>query len=235
MSWPGSGSSARGAPLPVSPPGPGLGAETRLVLVRHAESRAQEEGRLPSHDACTGLSARGRRQALALRERLLASGELAACAAVYTSVVRRAVETAETIAPALGARPFPPECDWCELHAGDAEGLAWSEVAERFPPRGSADDPFDARIPGAETWADFFVRAGARLRRVAHDHPGEQVVVVCHGGVVGASFVALGEQPLGRGNSYTREVLNTSLTEWRFDGEGWCLVRFNDAAHLPPL
>ena len=52
------------------------------------------------------------------------------------------------------------------------------------------------RAPGAETWAEFFVRAGARLRRIADDHPGERVVVVCHGGIIGASFVALGDVPI---------------------------------------
>lgn len=219
----------------MTPHGGEVPPETRLVLIRHAESQAQEDGRLPSHDACSGLSGRGRRQAAALCGRLLRSGELASCDTVYTSVVRRAIETAEAIAPALGSAPSPPECAWCEIHAGEAEGLAWGEVAERFPPRGPADDPFEVRIPGAETWAGFCARAGARLRRVAHDHPGEQVVVVCHGGIVGASFVVLGDQPLRSGATYTREVLNTSLTEWRFDGERWHLVRFNDASHLPPL
>ena len=76
------------------------------------------------------------------------------------------------------------------------------------------------------------MRAGGRLRRIAHEHPGERVVVVCHGGIIGASFVALGNLPDPRGNVLTHETVNTSITEWRFTGEHWRLVRYNDAAHL---
>jgi len=55
---------------------------------------------------------------------------------------------------------------------------------------------------------------------------------VAHGGIVGASFVALGDVPVQRGIDYVRETRNTSLTEWRHDDDGWRLVRFNDFAHL---
>lgn len=136
---------------------------------------------MPHHEASTGLSDLGRLQASALWNRLRSSRELADVDAMYTSVVRRATETAELIAPALGEIPPVPECDWCEIHAGEAEGLPWAQVRERYPPRGDPDDPFDRRIAGAETWAEFYVRAGARLRRLPHDHPGRRVVVVSTG------------------------------------------------------
>jgi probable phosphoglycerate mutase len=87
-------------------------------------------------------------------------------------------------------------------------------------------------MPKSETWAEFFVRAGARLRRVAHEHEGQRVVVVAHGGIVGASFVALGERPITEGVVIAHETTNTSMTEWRWTGRHWRLVRFNDAAHL---
>jgi 2,3-bisphosphoglycerate-dependent phosphoglycerate mutase len=67
---------------------------TRIVLVRHGESLAQELGILGGHTGCTGLSTRGRRQAGALRERLASTGELAGAAALYASVMPRAIETA---------------------------------------------------------------------------------------------------------------------------------------------
>ena len=43
---------------------------TRIVLVRHGESRAQELGILGGHDGCTGLSDLGREQVGRLRDRL---------------------------------------------------------------------------------------------------------------------------------------------------------------------
>lgn len=205
---------------------------TRLILIRHGESVAQEQGFLSGHDTCKGLSDTGRTQMLTLLDRLLATGELGDVDAVYTSILPRAIESAEIIAPALGGVTPQPECDWCEIHAGDAEGLTWPEFREQFPVVGDLDDPFRTRATGAETWAEFYVRAGARLRRIAREHPGERVVVVCHGGIIGASFIALGDLPLRTGNAMTYETVNTSITEWRHTGTDWRLVRYNDAAHL---
>jgi probable phosphoglycerate mutase len=215
-----------GAVTPLSP-------DTRLVLIRHGESLAQEQGFVSGHDTCIGLSDRGRTQAAALRDRLLATDELGTVDTVYTSILPRAIETASILAPALGDVAPRAECDWCEIHAGEAEGLTWDVLRERYAIDGDPD-PFRTAIPGAETWAEFSVRAGARLRRVANDHPGARVVVVCHGGVIGASFVALGDVPIRQATTLTRETVNTSITEWRRTGTSWHLVRYNDAAHLAP-
>lgn len=210
-----------------------MGDGTRVVLVRHGESRAQAEGFLSGHDTCTGLSDVGRRQATALRDRLCSTGELSDVSAVYTSILQRAVETAEIIRPGLGDVETTAECDFCEIHAGEAEGLSWQEFEAKYPPSSSTlANPFLRRMPGAETWAEFYVRAGTRLRRIADDHSGERVLVVCHGGVIGASFVALGDISMRMAANLMADCRNTSVTEWRLDGEQWRLDRFNDHAHL---
>jgi broad specificity phosphatase PhoE len=209
--------------------------ETRLVLIRHGESDAQVNGYLSGHDACKGLSDLGREQAAALRDRLVTTGELGVVDTAYTSVLARAIETSEIIAPALGDAKPSQECAWCEIHAGEAEGLTWEVFRERYPVIGDVNDPFRSGAPGMESWAEFYVRAGARLRRVAHDHPGERVVVIAHGGIIGASFVALGDVPIGSATALTHETANASITEWRFTGKRWRLARYNDAAHLASL
>jgi probable phosphoglycerate mutase len=206
-------------------------SEMRLVVIRHGESQAQVDGMVSGHDTCKGLSDLGRRQAAALRDRLQAGRELGPVDAVYTSVLARSIETAEILRPALGDLAPQAECDWCEIHAGEAEGLPFEDLRRHSLP-GQADNAFHRRMAGAESWAEFYVRVGARLRRVAREHPGQRVVVVGHGGTVGAGFVALSEVPVRQGASFTRVVGNTSLTEWAcLDGE-WQLVRFNDTAHL---
>ena len=58
---------------------------TRIVLVRHGESRAQELGILGGHDGCQGLSDVGREQVGRLRDRLAATGELSEATALYAS------------------------------------------------------------------------------------------------------------------------------------------------------
>jgi broad specificity phosphatase PhoE len=206
--------------------------DTQLVIIRHGQSNANVSGLLSGHDTCTGLSDLGKQQAARLRDRLARTRELAPTDAIYTSILPRAIETAAIIAPALGGPAPIAECDWCEIHAGEAEGLTYEEFQKRFPAIGHPDDPFLRRIPGGETWAEFSARVGGRLQRVAHEHPGMRVVVVGHGGTVGASFVALGDLSIGQSIAITRDTINSSITEWRHTQHGWRLIRYNDAAHL---
>lgn len=207
--------------------------ETRLVLIRHGESRAQVAGIASGHRTCTGLSDLGRRQAMALHDRLALTRELAPVDAVYTSLLTRAQETAAIVGPALGGATPQAECDWCEIHAGEAEGLTYPEIRARFPGAGDSEDALDRHIPGGETWAECYERVGRRLRQAATDHPGQRVVVVGHGGTIGASFVALGGLRLRDSMAMIHEARNTSITEWRGTGTSWRLVRYNDAAHVP--
>jgi broad specificity phosphatase PhoE len=207
-------------------------AKTRLVLIRHGQSRAQFGEFVGGHAACTGLSDLGRRQAEALRHRLDSTGELRGTDVIYTSVLPRAIETAAIIQPATGAPTATSDCEWCEIHAGEADGMTWQELRQRYPVPDDGDNPFRRRAPGMETWAEFYARVGGRLIRAADEHPGESVVVVGHGGTIGAGFVALGDASIRQAIALTHETVNASITEWRGRAGAWRLVRYNDAAHL---
>jgi broad specificity phosphatase PhoE len=207
-------------------------ASTRVVLIRHGESQAQVDRFVSGHDTCTGLSALGQEQAKRLRDRLLRSAELRHANAVYTSVLPRAIETAATIAPALGSGGFTAaeHCDWCEQHPGEGEGLAFEDYDARFGVFNEGDNRERVRAPGSESVAMFVARIEKALLRLIEDHDGESVVIVSHGGVVGCALEVLGGIPFG---SLVRYVENTSITELVRDGnDRWCLVRLNDAAHL---
>lgn len=205
---------------------------TRLVLIRHGESRSTVDQVVGGHAGCTGLSERGRHQAGLLRDRLDRTGELAGTSALLTSILPRAVETAEIIAPALGGLVAEQHCELCELHPGEGDGLTWEEFRARYMPDGPRS-PYRAPSPGGESWAVFTARVGSALLDVAERQAGRTAVVVCHGGVIEGSLGAFGHQPLRR--PFDVAIENTSITEWALppDGDGrWRLVRFNDAAHL---
>src|SRR5688572_16088982 len=106
---------------------------TRLVLVRHGEAQAYLDNVVAGEKGCKGLSDLGRRQAETLRNRLERTGELAGTTALYASILPRAVETASVIAPALGGHDIVEDCDLCELHPGEADGMTWDDFRERFP------------------------------------------------------------------------------------------------------
>jgi probable phosphoglycerate mutase len=212
--------------------------QTRLVLIRHGESMAQHRQIVGGHAGCTGLTERGRQECEALRDRILATGELEGASALYSSVMTRAVETAGIIADALSRPEVVNECDFCEHHPGAADGLSWDE-ADRLYPAPEEWDPDSRRVPGAETWREMSQRVARALDMVSERHRGDTVVVVCHGGVIVHSMIRwLGVTPTaGPGGRARLEPINTSITEWRLtpraEGGGAVqLVRFNDHAHL---
>lgn len=205
---------------------------TNLVLIRHGESVCSQVGVVGGHKGCTGLSDEGVREARALRDRLLETGELAGTRALYSSVLRRAVQTATIISPATGTGPEPvADCSFCELHPGEADGLTWSEFTERYGEPDFATDPEAELAPGGESWNGFVRRASEALENVAESHTGQTVVVVCHGGVIEASLLTF--LPVERDPMRLRlRTEHTSLTEWERSDGSWKLLRYNDAAHL---
>jgi probable phosphoglycerate mutase len=211
---------------------------TRIVLVRHGESRAQERGIVGGHAGCAGLSDLGRRQAEALRDRLQRTGELKDAAALYASIMPRAIETAAIIASAIGGHDVVTDCDFCEHHPGEGDGLSWEEYESRWPSPPEWD-PDLRRDPGGETWNEMAARVARGLDAIIERHAGELIVVACHGGVIVQSMFRWLEIHPGGGERAWINPRNTSLTEWRFGANPFAkgtmpleLVRFNDASHL---
>jgi probable phosphoglycerate mutase len=184
------------------------------------------------------LSARGRRQAEALRDRLAASGELSDATAVYASILPRAIETAEIVAPALPAHELRTDCALCEGHPGEADGMTFDQLAELTG--GDAWTMDQRPVPGWETWTELGQRVAGALDRLVADHPGETIVVACHGGVIVHAMLRW----LDIGDVTTTDrawfaPVNASITEFRFAANPYRkgtlpleLVRFNDHAHL---
>src|SRR3954463_6008193 len=95
---------------------------TRLVFVRHGESRSNLEGWLSGIETCGGLTEKGRSQAAALRDRLLRTEELRPDM-VFTSVMARATQTAEIVAPSWSGVPVEQLRDLSERLPGECEGM----------------------------------------------------------------------------------------------------------------
>jgi probable phosphoglycerate mutase len=219
------------------PPGlrtvrPADDGRTRVVLVRHGEAACNVAGIVGGRRGCTGLSDTGRHQAEALRDRLVGTGELAGAAALYTSVLARAVETAAIIAPGIGGGDGPvADCGLCELHPGEADGLTWDEYRSRYGEPDFDADPDTVVAPGGESWTTFVARASDAVAAVARAHPGALVVVACHAGVIESTLLAFLPVAPGRAR-LGLPTEHTSLTEWELSAGAWRLVRYNDAAHL---
>jgi alpha-ribazole phosphatase len=159
---------------------PALGGATRLLLVRHAATDASFAGRCHGR-LDVGLSPEGTRQADALAA-ALADVPLAA---VYSSPLARAVETAAPLAAARGLETVRDE-RLCELDFGELEGLSYEEISTTHPElfRAWMESPTSVRFPGGEGYADLRARVLPAFAELRERHDGEAVAVVAHGGVV---------------------------------------------------
>lgn len=208
------------------------GGRVRLVLVRHGDAHAGFYGPIAGPTGCRGLTPLGRRQAEALRDHLAARARIRADVLV-TSLLPRAIETATIIAPGLDLEISARDCDLCEVHTGEADGVDWSEYNDRYGSFDMEAEPDRVFAPGGDSWNGFHDRVRATLARLARDHAGQTVVAVCHAGVIMASLRML----LGIADPSTSAHLrptNTGLTEWEHDptAEAWILRSYNEAEHL---
>jgi probable phosphoglycerate mutase len=149
-------------------------ALTRVIVVRHGQSTWNAVGRWQGH-ADAPLSELGRSQAAS------AVASLPAVAALWTSDLARALETAEIIGAALGV-PIRPDARFRERDAGDWTGLTRDQIEAGWP-RYLADH---RRPNGFEVDSGVLARVLDGLADVHREHPGEMVLIVSHGGVLRA-------------------------------------------------
>jgi len=148
-----------------------------IVLVRHGETEWNRLGRFRGR-ADVPLNENGLRDADATAQRIADGWEIAA---VYSSPVRRALQTAEILAAATG-RPAKLVDDLADVQYGQWEGLTRQEAAARDPEtmKMFLEAPSRVRIPGGETLHEAQTRAFNALIRLAAQHADEAIAVVAH-------------------------------------------------------
>jgi 2,3-bisphosphoglycerate-dependent phosphoglycerate mutase len=203
-----------------------------IILVRHGESAAARDGEsFPMIDgqADPPLHPEGERQALLVRDRLVASGER--LAAVYVTSLQRTVQTAQPLLEALGMEPII-EPDLREVYLGEFEGGELRKRAAAGDPlllQAWAEQSWDP-IPGAEPDEEFTTRVKSAVERIASMHPDETVAVFVHGGVIG-KIMALATGARGLAFAATD---NAAISHIVVTGDHWTVRAWNDTAHLGP-
>jgi broad specificity phosphatase PhoE len=152
---------------------------TSVFLVRHGatawnvEKRAQGQADIP-------LNEKGRLQALEVARQLCTP--VFGIAAVYSSDLQRAVDTAEPLAHALGLEVITDPA-FREIDQGEWTGLPVDEIARRWPELWGAARHYNTR-PGGESPQQVRARALEGLRRAVEAHSDEAIAVVSHGGTI---------------------------------------------------
>lgn len=151
----------------------------QVYLARHGAVEIAGNSRRYLGQLNVPLNAAGRRQALALKERL----SRISLSAIYCSDLRWSMETAKIIAAGHGLKPIPRH-ELREIGLGAWEGLTFDEVKERYPEQYAARgrDFGHFRPPGGESFLDCAHRVLPVLFEALASTSGD-LLIVGHAGV----------------------------------------------------
>ncbi len=190
---------------------PTVDTVTRVLTLRHGESEWNAVGRWQGQ-ADPPLTDAGMLQAVAASE-LLGTFD-----AVWASTLQRAAYTAAIIAEALGIGPVQVDPGLMENAFGPWQGLTVQEIEAGWP-----NYLAEHRRPeGAELAEEVTERALAALRRIAAEHPGGEVLVVTHAGLLRTVRRSIGAD----------DVRFTNLGGCWFDVHADGRVTAGDVVHL---
>ena len=200
----------------------------RLLLVRHAETDSNAEGRSQGLREVP-LNAHGREQVLAVASALSGRGIVAAVA----SPTERARETGEAIARAAGIE-LATDARLTELDQGDLDGLTPPEMRELAPDflrRWATEDPTDLQMPGGESMGQAQARMAQAVTTVANAHDGEMVVVVSHNLALKSFLCHAFGVPLTSFRSFRVDLASISTVDFHEDG-AFSVVQLNERCHI---
>jgi len=153
----------------------------QICIARHGETDWNRRGVLQGW-LDVPINELGRQQAATLAASLVSEN----FAAVWTSPLARALETAQIVASALHLPPPSPHEGLREKHFGAVQGVPKNELAELNPAlleqilrRNPA-----AEFVGGESMDEFADRVIEAIEDIGTRHRGERVLVITHGWVM---------------------------------------------------
>jgi probable phosphoglycerate mutase len=199
---------------------------TRVLAIRHGETDWNLQGRIQGQ-LDIPLNAAGRRQVGRLAM-ALADEDVAA---IYSSDLLRAFETAQAVAAGCGLS-ITTDIGQRERGFGVFEGLTFEEIRERWPDQAERWRRRDPEFgpEGGESLNQFFHRSVSAVARLAALHPGQTIVVVAHGGVMDCLYRAATHLALDAPRSW--QLGNASINRLLYAAPGFTLIGWSDDHHL---
>ena len=156
---------------------------TRLILIRHGQSEANEQNRFAGQTDVP-LTDLGRAQAESAARYLVAHEKIDK---IYSSDLRRAHNTALPTSVLIGV-PIIDAKELREICAGIWEGRLANEIeveyAEEF--RTWRKDYANARLPGGESVQEVYERVVPYVKRIARENDGLTLLIASHASPVRA-------------------------------------------------
>ena len=189
---------------------------TTIGFVRHGVTEWNELG-IVQGSSNIPLNERGKRQALALANRLANEEKWDI---ILSSDLERAAETARIISSKLGLADIHFDERIREIDCGQIEGTNEQDRISRW---GSDWRKLDLSM---ESFEDVAKRGVAFLEDISEQHKGKRILIVSHGAIVGLTLrELLGELP-------SKNIENTAISIIHKREDGWECGLFNCTKHL---
>ena len=157
-----------------------LSDETIIYIVRHGQTNANVNLTIQGQLVNESLNEQGRRQSLAMAERL---SDLK-LDTIYCSPLKRTRETAAALRKHHTAVPYVELPDLMEMCWGVLEGQSFRGANEVFFNRMRSDwanGDYEESVEGGESIADVHRRAKRSFERIRQESNGRTVAIVTHG------------------------------------------------------
>ena len=194
---------------------------TRIIAIRHGETAWNVDTRIQGH-LDIPLNANGRWQA----ERLANALRDETITAIYASDLTRAWETAQYIGQIHGLQ-LNKEVGLRERDFGDFEGKTFAEIEVLLPDQSLR---WRKRDPEFYPAGALQARVMEAAERLAAQHPGEQIALVGHGGVMDVLYRAATRLDIQAPRTWT--LGNAAINRLLWTPEGFTLVGWADTQHL---
>ena len=155
---------------------------TRFLLIRHAATDAVGK-HLSGRKAGVSLNEEGRAQAHELAQRLAGIS----LAAIYSSPLERALETARQISQETGTKIINSD-EFLELDFGEWTGLSFQELDLIQGFKNFNSFRSSTRIPGGELMMEGQLRVIRGMERLCLEHPDQTIAVISHADMIKAAI-----------------------------------------------
>ncbi|WP_242144782.1 MULTISPECIES: histidine phosphatase family protein [unclassified Bacillus cereus group] len=192
----------------------------QILLIRHGESEADilhvHEGR-----ADFELTEKGREQVAKLVQKVKSEFPPDY---IWASTLKRAKETAETLAEAVGC-PVKFEEELMEFNNGVQAGMSFEE-AKKYPEPKYLYDRFE----NGESFIEFRMRIEAIFSKIITENNHERIAIVAHGGVITCILSAFFQMPINK--DYYFKMGDTGISLLELTGKQRMVHFMNDTSHL---
>lgn len=170
----------------------------KVFLIRHAECVGNISNRISGRTDFE-LTDNGRVQAQKLAQKL----KKEKIDIIYSSPLKRAVETAEYIATEKNIDNIHIDNGLIEINYGDCDGLSWDEINYRYPmvwKYWKEIYNYPVFMPNQEEFSEVATKMNETIKKIERDNNEKNICIISHGIAIQSYLCLLYNKPYNKAN-----------------------------------